>query len=238
MPREDRGDGQLLLLPLTLDPTTAIPGPVAGLRHALYLANSDPGPFGRLRIRVAMAQGAVERRGPLGPRGDALITACRLNEAEPLKEALRQQDEADLAFIVPDDVCRDVIRHDFGGLRSDQFTAVKVDVKEYAGTVWMLVCASGPVPDLVGASGDSLWQAAAVGGLIVGIAVIGWSTLPPDDPAVVCVQAHHDPQTGITDDYWSQPQTPDQDPLGQHHVSTSADGTSSYGAYGGDGGSF
>jgi hypothetical protein len=231
LPRQDRGDGQLLLLPPTLDPTTAIPGLVAGLRHALYQANSDPGLFGRLRIRVSMAQGAVSRQGPLGSRGDALITACRLNDAEPLKEALRQKVAADLAFIVPDDIYRDVIRHDFGGLRSDQFTSVKIAVKEYDGAAWMFVPDSGPAPDLVDASSDRLWRSAAVGGLIAGVAVTAGSTPPPpSEPGAGNVD---EPQSEITHDYWSLHHDSTHDYWGPHHDQSNGDGTDGYGADGG-----
>jgi hypothetical protein len=158
LPRENRGDGQLLLLPPLLDPTTAIPALVAGLRHALHLANSDLGLFGRLRIRVSLAVGAIQQRAPLGPQGNALITACRLNDAEQLKQALTQRTDADLAFIVPDDLYRDVIRHDFGSLRSAEFTKLKIAAKGYTGPAWMYLPTSGPMQE----AATSTWRATAV----------------------------------------------------------------------------
>jgi hypothetical protein len=185
--REDRGDGQLLLLPLMLDPSTAIPALVAALRHGLYRANADLGPFGRLRIRVSMAQGAISEHGQLGFRGDALIVACRLNEAEPLKAAMMSETTADLGFIVPDDLYRDVIRHNFGSLRAAEFTQVKVNVKEYDGTAWMYLPRSGPVPELSGEQASSMWRTAAAGALVAGLAAVTLP-LPPADPAA---SAHH-----------------------------------------------
>jgi hypothetical protein len=177
--REDRGDGQLLLLPPRLDPTVAIPALVAALRHGLYQVNADPGPFGRLRVRVSMAQGAISEHGPLGFRGDALIVACRLNDGAPLKDALAGEPAADLGFIVPDDLYRDVVRHDFGSLRSAGFSQVKVSVKEYDGTAWMYLPPAGPVPDLAGPRSSSLWQTAAAGALVAGLVAV---TLPSSDP--------------------------------------------------------
>jgi hypothetical protein len=229
VPREDRGDGQLLLLPPLLDPTTAIPALVAGLRHALQLANSDPGPFGRLRIRVSMAQGAIQQRAPLGPRGDALITACRLNDAEPLKQALARRDGADLAFIVPDDIYRDVIRHDFGSLRSAEFTRVQISVKEYDGTAWMYLPASGPVQEAADAAAASMWRATASGSLIAGIALFAvCSPDPASTPAEpwpsTDVEAGHahpafDVAAGDDTPDWHLPGRPDQmdDPDADHH---------------------
>ncbi len=187
--REDRGDGQLLLLPPTLDASTAIPALVAGLRHGLFLANADQGPFGQLRIRVSMAQGAISEQGPLGPRGDALITACRLNDAEPFKAALARDTSADLGFIVPDDLYRDVIRHDFGSLRSSEFRQVKINVKEYEATAWMYLPPSGPAPELTSPAESSMWQTAAAGGLIAGLAVVAVSATPP----LAIPEQHPDP---------------------------------------------
>jgi hypothetical protein len=179
LPREDRGDGQLVLLPPRLDPTTAIPALVAGLRHGLHVANSDLGPFGRLRVRVSMAQGAIQHRAPLGPRGDAVISACRLSEAETLREALRRRSEADLAFTVTDDLYRDVIRHDFGSLPSAEFTQVKVSVKEYDGTAWTYLPASGPVQETAESTAALAWRATTVGTLVAGLAL---SRRDPDGP--------------------------------------------------------
>jgi len=207
LPRQDRGDGQLLLLPPLLDPTTAIPALVAGLRHALHMANSDPGLFSRLRVRVSMAQGAIQQRGPLGWRGDAPIVACRLNEAEPLKEALARHADADLAFIVPDDLYRDVIRHDFGSLRSAEFTKVTISVKEYTGTAWMYLPASGPVKEAADAASASAWRATAAGSLVAGLALFG-ATLPNPDPALAASAWQPYPAAEYTDDGWGHPHDP------------------------------
>lgn len=194
--REDRGDGQLLLLSPMLDPSTAIPALMAALRHGLHRANADPGSFGRLRIRVSMAQGAISEHGPLGFRGDAPIVACRLNDAEPLRAALIRETAADLGFIVPDDLYRDVIRHDFGSLRSAEFRQVKINVKEYDGTAWMYLPPSGPVPELVGARASSLWQTAAAGALVAGLTAAATQSVPP--VAVALEQSHH--PDGLSDD--------------------------------------
>ncbi len=100
-----------------------------------------------------------------------MITACRLSEAETLREALRRRSEADLAFIVTDDLYRDVIRHDFGSLPSAEFTQVKVSVKEYDGTAWMYLPASGPVQETADATAALMWRATTAGALVAGLAL-------------------------------------------------------------------
>jgi hypothetical protein len=185
--REDKGDGQLMLLPLTLDPTQAVPGLVAGFRHGLYMDNQEPGLFGRLRVRVALARGAVTLRGPLGAEGHSLITACRMNDAAPLKKALRERRDADLAVIVTDDLYQDVIKHDFGSLQSAGFTRIEVQVKEHASAAWMYLPASSPVPGI--RDSGAAWKSATAGVVIAGLALYAASNAPPTNAAEAA--GHH-----------------------------------------------
>jgi hypothetical protein len=146
-----------------------------------------------------MAQGAIQQRAPFGPQGDALITACRLNEAEPLKEALTRRTDADLAFIVPDDLYQDVIRHNFGSLRSAYFTQVKISVKEYHGVAWMHLPTSGPVQDAADAAAASMWRTTAAGALVAGLAIFA-AKFP--DPAIAASASHPDAVAGHSDHGW------------------------------------
>jgi hypothetical protein len=156
---QDRGDGQLLLMPSRLDQTKAIPAFVRGLRHELYLSNQEPGAFGRIRMRAAMAQGAVAR-GATGFEGQAPVVACRLVDAQLLKDALKNHPDADLAFVAADDLYQDVIKQNFPGLPPDEFTSTEISVKEYKGNAWIYVPASGPA---IGSSDPmTLWGAVAV----------------------------------------------------------------------------
>ena len=164
--RQDRGDGQLLLMPPRLDLTRAVPALVTGLRHALYLSNRESGPFGRMRIRAAMAHGAIAY-GPTGYLGKAPITACRLVDAQRLKDALKGRQSADLAFIAPDDLYRDVIEHDLADLPAREFSHTDVAVKEYAGIAWMYLPETGPVLKTTAAT--QLWAVAAAGVMVAGL---------------------------------------------------------------------
>jgi hypothetical protein len=59
--REDSGDGQILVLPAAVDEAKVIPGLVKGLLTALYLVNHPEGLSRRIRLRMALGQGAVTR---------------------------------------------------------------------------------------------------------------------------------------------------------------------------------
>jgi hypothetical protein len=156
-------------------------------------------------------------------RGARLSGQCRQSNRLWAPGALRQQVDADLAFIVPDDIYRDVIRHDFGGLGFAQFTPVQIAVKAYEGTAWMFLPASRPVPDLADASGDRLWKSAALGALIAGFGGIAKSSLPLPSSDPGAGTHADDPQAEITDDYW-----------GLDHDPTHGDGSDGCDGGGGD----
>jgi hypothetical protein len=167
--RQDRGDGQMLLMPPRLDQTRAIPALVTGLRHALYLNNADPGPFGRMRMRAAFVQGTAAQ-GATGFEGRAPIVAGRLVDSQQLKQDFKNRQAADLALIVPDDLYQDVIKQDFPGLPPGEFTPMQVSHKEYTGTAWIYLPTSGSAADPNEAA--NLWGAVettiVVAGLVSG----------------------------------------------------------------------
>jgi hypothetical protein len=173
--RQDRGDGRLFVLSPRLDETLAVPRLVLGLRHALYLSNQEPGPFGRIQLRAAMARGVIAK-GRTGFLGQAPITACRLVDSEPLRKRLEETDEADLAFIAPDELYQDVIRQDFPGLPSSQFTSEQIVTKEYRGTGWIYLPAQGPA--LEGVEPAMMWAEVATG---VGAGVLAWTMAGGND---------------------------------------------------------
>lgn len=158
--RQDRGDGRFYALPSRLDETRVIPRLILGLRHGLYLANRDPGPGGRLRIRAALARGALAV-GAVGFVGQPAITSCRMVDSQPLKDGLDGADAADLALIATDELYQDVIKLEYPGVPSGEFTSVSVTVKEYTGTGWVYLPAAGPaVPP---SDSDFLWGAVLAG---------------------------------------------------------------------------
>ncbi|MFJ4668429.1 hypothetical protein [Kitasatospora purpeofusca] len=135
---QDRGDGQLLLLPPDVDEAEALPGLVLGLRDALHTLNRAPGTAGRLRIRAALAQGGVQRAA-LGYVARAVETACRLLDCEHARSALKETPDTDLALVVADDLFADAFAAGAGGLPVDAFTSITVAVpaKRFKTKAWL-----------------------------------------------------------------------------------------------------
>ncbi len=135
---QDRGDGQLLLLPPDVDEAKALPGLVLGLRDALHTLNRAPGTAGRLRIRAALAQGGVQRAA-LGYVARAVETACRLLDCEHARSALKDTPDTDLALVVADDLFTDAFAAGAGGLPVDEFTNITVTVpaKRFKTLAWL-----------------------------------------------------------------------------------------------------
>src|SRR5262245_24233209 len=71
--RQNRGDGQLVLLPAGIDEARAISGLVRGLADAMLGINAEQP---RLRLRVALAQGVVQAAAT-GYVGKSIVDACR-----------------------------------------------------------------------------------------------------------------------------------------------------------------
>jgi hypothetical protein len=176
----------LFVLSPRIDETLAIPRLVLGLRHGLYLSNRESGPFGRIQLRAAIARGVIAK-GRTGFLGQAPITACRLVDSDVLRKRLAGAVDADLGFIVPDDLYQDVIRQDFPGLPSSQFASERIVTKEYRGTGWIYVPAAGPALD--GTAPDTMWIAVAAG---IGAGVLGWAVAAGDD---------HDDDDDLSDDF-------------------------------------
>lgn len=171
--RQDRGDGRLFILSPRLDETLAIPKLVLGLRHGLYLANREPGAFGRIRLRTSMARGSIGY-GRTGYVGQPPITACRLLDSRQAKDALASGPGSDLVYITTDELFQDVIRQDYPGLPSKEFTGAHVDDKEYHGTAWIYLPARGSAL----APGDvaGQWDAIVAGAVGLGLAATVWRT--------------------------------------------------------------
>lgn len=166
--RQDRGDGRLFTFAPGLDETIAVPRLILGLRHGLYLANRHPGEFGRIRLRAAMARGAVAEGGS-GFLGRAPIAATRLLDCSATRGALSGQPSADLAFIVDDELFQDIIRQDFPGLASDDFVRTVVQHREFDGVGWMYVVESGPVDPPPGSTAARVGAVLGGGGSVLAL---------------------------------------------------------------------
>jgi hypothetical protein len=123
--RQDSGDGQLLLVPAALDEDRVISGLVTGLLTALHRANQSVGSGGRMRLRAALGQGAVQE-GPTGYIGPAVVEVCRILDSDELRSALTAAPRADAAFAATADLFRDIFGQEIGGLPAQGFRSVQI----------------------------------------------------------------------------------------------------------------
>ncbi|MGC4807039.1 hypothetical protein [Micromonospora sp. DT233] len=136
---QDRGDGILMLVPASVS-TVVLAGDLvraldAGLREKARIFTQAHA----MRFRVALHQGLCQPDGK-GWVGEAINTASRLVDAQPLRLALAAAPRATLAFVVSDEIHRSVIRHDYRFIDSSTFASTRIDMKELRGErVWIQV---------------------------------------------------------------------------------------------------
>ncbi len=137
---QESGDGQFVVLPTGLDESEVIPALVHGFRIALAEVNADLNERARLRLRIALHRGHVER-GANGWAGDSAVGVHRLLDSAPARAALTGRPDADFALIVSDTLYQDVIAHGYGLLRPEAFTRAEVEIpaKHFAERAWIYV---------------------------------------------------------------------------------------------------
>lgn len=171
--RQEQGDGQLVVLRAGIDETYVVPALILGLRQALYESNRDSGDFGRIRLRAALAQGPLTA-GASGYVGKAVVTVSRLLDSAPLRSALTDNADIELALAVTDDLYADVLSENYPGLAASEFTRTDISVpaKSFSTSAWLHRPAAGPAPDLRAL--DVEWSQVAAGGAVAtsGVAAI------------------------------------------------------------------
>ncbi|WP_173085130.1 hypothetical protein [Phytohabitans rumicis] len=135
------GDGELAILPADAPETAVVARLAPALDRLLRRHNRDLEPHARVRLRVAIHSGLVHLDGANGYPGDAVVTVCRLVDADPLKSALAAFPGAGAALIVSDQVYQDVVRHGYDGIRVDRFrrVSVRMAAKRFDAVAWITV---------------------------------------------------------------------------------------------------
>ncbi|MEU9335049.1 hypothetical protein AB0D49_18045 [Streptomyces sp. NPDC048290] len=112
---EDRGDGVLMLVDAAVPPVL-IAGPfVRELDEQLREYQEQSNDEHAVRLRVALHQG-LAARDEHGWSGDAVNTACRLVDAQPLRDVLAAAPSARLVFAVSGELHHAVVRHGHRGV--------------------------------------------------------------------------------------------------------------------------
>lgn len=125
--RREDGDGEVAALPPGVDLLAAVRGFVTELDLQLTDHNEDHSADTRIRLRVAMHIDSLTE-GALGFAGPALIVLSRLLDSAPVRTALDQHPEANLAQIISASLYERAVVPELGGLRPSQFNEVLVDL--------------------------------------------------------------------------------------------------------------
>lgn len=140
---QPQGDAELAVLPPETDEAAVVADFPRELATSLYRQNRSRKAEHRLRLRVAMHCGVLHL-GALGYPGPAPIETCRLLDAPPLKQALAEAADADVALIVSAQLFGDIVAPGYRGLRPHWFRKVPVTVKEYSGNGYVTLPGLGP----------------------------------------------------------------------------------------------
>jgi hypothetical protein len=130
------GDGGIIVLPSDIDPTTTLPGLVRSTGR--YLAEDNRLHDDRIRLRMAVGVGIVGR-GAAGFTGSMVVEISRLLDSVPLRQALADLPDADVAILVSDHVHAYVVRPGYPGLPAAGFRPVTVEHKEFSQPAWLWV---------------------------------------------------------------------------------------------------
>lgn len=147
----DRGDGAFWLLPGEV-PKQDLTGPfidriTAGLEEYAAVSAEEA----RMRLRVSLHAGEVAQ-DDRGWVGSDLNTACRLVDAQPLRDVLAAAPRAHLALIVSSQWHGAVVRHGAGGIAHGSYAPVSLGIKELHDTAWIRVPGYDSPPGLSDAS--------------------------------------------------------------------------------------
>ncbi|MFF9024245.1 hypothetical protein [Streptomyces eurythermus] len=139
--RADRGDSVMELIDANASVTALLRALLTEVPAELRAVNRMASSSAQIRLRGVVASGFVAIDGHAGWVGSDLNHACRLLDAEVLRDALRERAD-DFALCVSDALYAGVVRHDHPGVPADGFHRVSVASKNGPLTAWLY----GPVP--------------------------------------------------------------------------------------------
>ncbi|MFC0505706.1 adenylate/guanylate cyclase domain-containing protein [Micromonospora costi] len=132
------GDGELSLFPEAVSEPRIIAELVPAIDTILRDHNRYAASWAQVRLRVAIHQGLVTRTEN-GYAGSAVVTAARLVDATPLRDALKRFPLACVVMIVSSTIYRDVVSQSYSGIRADRYQRVAVRIKSFADDGWIFV---------------------------------------------------------------------------------------------------
>ncbi|MEU5058725.1 MULTISPECIES: hypothetical protein [Streptomyces] len=134
--RADRGDSVMELIDAQVPVSGLLKTLLTETPALLHNKNRLMARSAQIRLRIVLASGYVAVDELDGWVGADLNHACRLLDAEPLRDALRRRDE-DSVLCVSDALYQGVVRHGPVGVRPDAFHRVTVQAKEGPTVAWV-----------------------------------------------------------------------------------------------------
>ncbi len=139
--RENRGDGELIIVPPDIPTTQVIERLVSVLPAELTRHNRTYGTPSQIRLRVAIEVGPIED-DETGVVGRSIVGVARLLDADPFKQAMASRG-ALLGVVVSPFVYETHILADDSTLDPAEYTEIPVHVKETRRSAWMQLIGTG-----------------------------------------------------------------------------------------------
>lgn len=133
----DLGDGMRLIVPGVVTPPSMLDPFVPNLDTALRQHRKRTSAPARLRLRVSVHHGLVHQDGGQAA-GETLRIGTRLLDAQPVRDAIRLAEEANLVLVVSKHMYESVVRHGYG-LDPALYQQVPIREKETETTAWIYV---------------------------------------------------------------------------------------------------
>ncbi|MFD8970636.1 hypothetical protein ACFV0C_37565 [Streptomyces sp. NPDC059568] len=139
--RADRGDAVMELIDANASVARLLRALLTEVPAQLRATNRMASSSAQIRLRAVLATGYVAIDGHGGWVGSDLNHACRLLDAELLREALRERSD-DFVLCVSEPVHAGIVRHEYAGIPASDFHPVTVGSKNGPLPAWL----HGPVP--------------------------------------------------------------------------------------------
>ncbi|MEV7680748.1 hypothetical protein AB0O64_19715 [Streptomyces sp. NPDC088341] len=139
--RADRGDAVMELIDANASVARLLRSLLTEVPAQLRATNRMASSSAQIRLRAVLATGYVAIDGHGGWVGSDLNHACRLLDAELLREALRERSD-DFVLCVSEPVHAGIVRHEYAGIPASDFHPVTVGSKNGPLPAWL----HGPVP--------------------------------------------------------------------------------------------
>ncbi|CAM4438704.1 CATRA conflict system CASPASE/TPR repeat-associated protein [Nocardia ninae] len=134
--REGTGDGMKVFLPLTTEIPNALPTLMRAW-HELIVIDNRRSPD-RMRLRASAAVGMFGP-GDIGFTGETVIEIIRLLDSQPLYQALADNPDSDLEFMISGWLHEVVVEPEYPLLESFRFERRRVQTKNYDKDGWLWV---------------------------------------------------------------------------------------------------